>query len=646
MINTLIRLGKQLSDKRGEWEDIIDHPNINKELEKNIKCYVGEIVFDLDLKIVYATVKTESEYEEIDCVKLKNIKIQGGNNKAIYCCTPSGKAEQIRKTFFGTTDGKGKLPSQGQLQELIIKDYPQFSYTVLFSLLSQIFLLKNKFESQFTVVKGKDAHENRVIEEKLLFSSINPDNLYKVILIYTSVISAKYGLKKATPIANVDGYDAFIRAKFFEKKVVENSIEKYQKLCYASGEMLDDVNEVEFNDRFSLNKMFVKGTKNYATGFNKDNIGFNYQVNSNNQLYLTRASKFLLDTHKIKIAGLDHCIIPQFLHYSTIDVKYVLSEINKKTDLLFQSAEYADSISVNKSKITEPYWVTFLAFETDGNFLKTTSQIGNFSNAYLDKILAVLGNVDRFFRTDLVDAVDWHSATNEYGKSWKFNLATVYAIIPIRNNYGNKNDALSLFKMIFESRQIDLNKIYKHFCELILCHRYSRYVSFKNIKKYDRQYFVLAIRDSVFRYFALVTFLKQLNLLKGKEENEVILMTENEEPVEQEDHVTLFFKQMDYNSNQKAMFYLGRFLNIMAYTQYDKNINLIDKVNFNGMDKPEILRLRNSLLEKARQFDNLDKVIFTDANFYKYFNFSSWNMNREESVFFLLSGFCFAMIKN
>ena len=49
MLSTLIKLGEQLSNGRGEWDDIIDFPNIAKEREKNIKCFVAELLFDLGL---------------------------------------------------------------------------------------------------------------------------------------------------------------------------------------------------------------------------------------------------------------------------------------------------------------------------------------------------------------------------------------------------------------------------------------------------------------------------------------------------------------------------------------------------------------------------------------------------------------------
>jgi CRISPR-associated protein Csh1 len=312
MLSTLIKLGEQLSDGRGEWDDIIDFPNITKEREKNIKCFVVELVFDLDSKTIYVSPELR-EYEDQHCFKFKNIKIQGGNNKAIYCCVESGKTEQIRKTFFGIIDGKGKIPTQGQFQELINKDYAQFSNTPLVSVLSQIFSLKNVFEENFTIIKEIKGQKERVIDEKLFFDSLNLGFTNKVVLIFTSVISSSLGINDATPITELVGYDAFINAKFLDKKQSTVKISSLKKLCYATGEILDDVTEVEFTDRYSLNKMFVKETKNFATGFDKNNFGINYQVSAGNQLYLSRASKYLLAHQKIRIAGIDHCIIPQFL---------------------------------------------------------------------------------------------------------------------------------------------------------------------------------------------------------------------------------------------------------------------------------------------------------------------------------------------
>ena len=107
MLNTLIKLGSQLSHNRGEWDDIIDYPNIQQEKEKNIKLYIAELVFDLDNQDIYINPLLKEYDEEKSCLEYKNIKIQGGNNKAIYACVEAGKLEQIRKSFFGIIDSKG-----------------------------------------------------------------------------------------------------------------------------------------------------------------------------------------------------------------------------------------------------------------------------------------------------------------------------------------------------------------------------------------------------------------------------------------------------------------------------------------------------------------------------------------------------------
>jgi CRISPR-associated protein Csh1 len=130
------------------------------------------------------------------------------------------------------------------------------------------------------------------------------------------------------------------------------------------------------------------------------------------------------------------------------------------------------------------------------------------------------------------------------------------------------------------------------------------------------------------------------------EQNETILSPTEEIPNEYGQRIELFFKQMSYNNDQKAMFHLGRMLNAVAYIQKDKNKNVLEKVNFSGLDKSDILRLRNSLMEKAQQYNKVDKVIFSDANFSEHFNYNNWKMKPEESVFFLLSGYSFGLIKN
>lgn len=57
MLTTLIKLGEQFSEGREEWDNIIDFPNITREREKDIKCFVTELVFNVDTNTVYVADK-------------------------------------------------------------------------------------------------------------------------------------------------------------------------------------------------------------------------------------------------------------------------------------------------------------------------------------------------------------------------------------------------------------------------------------------------------------------------------------------------------------------------------------------------------------------------------------------------------------
>jgi len=642
MLATLIRLGSQLSRNRGEWDDIIDYPNIENETRKNIYTCIGEIVFDLDQQRVYLDEDFKAYDKTKSCLEHKYIKIQGGNNKAIYACVESGKLEQIRKTFFGVTDAKGKEPSCGQFQEVIQKDYPLYKDSLLYKLLPGIFSLKEAFEQMATTIKEVKGKEVRGIDEKLLLSSISslgPNT--KVVLFYTSVISIKDGVSQLTPITRIDGFQEFMRAKFLNKENKTGTNTK--KLSYASGLKKADVTGADFPSRYSLNYMFVETTLNYASAFDKTNFQKNYQIGREEQLLLERGSKYVLNSLKIKIAGIDHCVIPSFLHSAGIDIKYITDEIVPRNELLFAASPLEKLADGGASETDQPFWLTYLGFESDGNFFKTIHEIRDVSKFHLNTVIDTFSSVHRLFTDELSFAVDWPGVLREFNQVPPFNLRTLYGIIPIRKEKEKKNEALFLSKCLLEKRKIDPLRLFKSFCDLMLCHRFGRHKSYTNIREYDEEYFNFAIRDAVYKYLGIIQVFKQLNLLNKMEENETLEPSPLEADANEISRKTYaFLDKMGYTPDQRAMFFLGRMLNTVTYLQKGKVKNALDKVNFNGMSPDSIIRLRNSLIEKAKQYNGVSKVIFSDAEFSKHFNYEH-KMNPQEAVFFILSGYSFGI---
>ncbi len=642
MLSTLLKIGEWQSQCKGEWDRFLEKPKVKYETNKGdeITNYVLPIVFDLDEREVVIDSTNLREYDENLVESLKALKIQGGNNKAMYPTVPAGKLIQLYKTFFGK---ENKDASHGELREAFLKDCPQLLTDSLDWVLSQIFALKDSFLNQVSVINNKTNLPEvniKAIENRF---ELNKNEV--ITLVYAVVKASGAGIEDPMPFAWIPDYLEFLKAKFFPASNDTKIDVRTPSVCYASGEISPDVKELELSDRYSLNKMFVTETRNYASCFAKDGFKINYQVSKSNQEKLDYASSFLLNEGgcKVKIANVDHVIIPQFLTRESVDWELALTGIKKKSDILFNLNELESFTKNIKDETDNIFWISFIAYESDGNFFKSTEIIKDISRFHFERVIEAFLYVEKEMRRSIF--LDWNSVMMEYGKSSLFNLYTVYRLIPVRKDKEKKNRALDLFKSILENRRIEQRRLFDYFCELVLCHYYERYKSYTNIPVSSKDYFGKVIRDSVSRYFAFLQVLKKLNLIEMEE----TITHAHEDNESKYDHATReFFDKMKLNQDQKAMFYLGRMLSAVEYLQEGKNKTVIQKVNFNGMDRDAVERLRNGLMEKAKQYNSMERVTFINKKFGDLFDFNKWGinpMNSQEAVFFLLTGYSFGASK-
>jgi len=634
MLNTLLQIGQWQREGISEWDRFLNKPSIITEDKKGnkIRNFIAEIVLDLDAKDVYFKSDSLKDYdEETDVERYKALKIQGGNNKSIYATVEPAKLVQLFKTFFGKT--KDDSVEVGEFTEAIEKNFPQYKDSDLCKILKEAFILRPAFKDKY--LDGEKAKVKEINGELGLEWNNN------LILVYASIKSTALGYDTPTPISILEDYISFLRDKFFPPQ--DEKANRQVKLCYASGEYAEGVAEMNLTTRYSLNKMFVTETKNYANLFSKNSFPLNYQISSDNQEKLDLASSFLLNNYKTRIAGIDHVILPQFLSTDNIEIDLVLDKLKAKSDLLF-SLKTLDNLAEDMAlEAKEIFWINFVAFESDGNFFKTIALIKDVSKFHFQHVIDTFNDINWSMR-ELKNVVDWDSVTKEYGKISFFNLNSVYGLIPIRKDKEKKNIALLLFKSILEQRKIDRDLLFHYFSELMLCHYYERYASYTNVRKYGKEYFGLAVRDCVFKYLAFIQVLTKLKLINMEEDVQGLPA---EEVINDFDRkVESFFERMKLNDDQKAMFYLGRMLNAVVYLQKDKNKTVLDKLNYNGMDKDSIVRLRIDLFEKAKQYNQVNKVVFHDGHFGQLFDFETWSMNPQEALFFILTGYSFGIVKS
>lgn len=636
MLDTLLKIGEWQSQGKSPWTRFLERPKLKEEA----KNYILPLIFDLDNSDIIVSGESLYEYDEKFVEKWKCIKVQGGNNKAIYATSSGEKINQIYKTFFGKEDTETK---NGELWEAIEKVDSILLTEEFKSILTSIFKLKNVFLEKFTIENKSGVKEFKIksIEDFLGF-----ENNQKLVLVTVAVKSQSLFGSEIQYFFEIPEYQSFLERRFLKEEVMvisENEAPLKMKLCYASGTSEPDVEGLSLSNRYSLNKMFVEETKNYASNFDKDRFSINYQVSQNNQEKLDFASNFLLNEGKlrVKIANVDHVIIPQFQTNSKVDLEMTLNIIRIKSELLFGFYDLDYFVKNIDDEVDDIFWLNFLAYESDGNFFKSTELIKDVSIFHFQKVNKEFWKTHNEFLR--VKGFDWNTIITEYGVGKGFNLNSVYSLIPLRKEKEKKNKALSLFKSILENRKIEKETIFSYYCELILCHYYERYRSYTNIHKSSGDYLYFSIRNSTYKYLAFIEVLKKLNIIDMNEDNN---LTNEELGNKYDQAIHDFFVKMNFNQNQRAMFYLGRMLNAVEFIQKDKKKTVIQKVNFQGMDIDDIQRLRISLVDKAKQYNKMGKVVFTDRKFGELFDFNNWQMNPQEAVFFLLTGYSFGISTN
>src|SRR5690606_19327946 len=152
-------------------------------------------------------------------------------------------------------------------------------------------------------------------------------NNERIILLYIAVKCQELGINLPTPFSHIAGHEEFLRSKFLKKKRSQKQDSTIDRLCYATGVPAPDVEGINISARYSINKMFVTTTKNYASNFNDKSFNENYQASYLAQLYLERGSNYLLNNHLVKIAGIDHIIIPTLFSHEKADPDVLMQRL-------------------------------------------------------------------------------------------------------------------------------------------------------------------------------------------------------------------------------------------------------------------------------------------------------------------------------
>ncbi len=617
MLDTLIKLGELNSAGKDKWQ-------LKRHFPTNKTKYI-HLVFDVENQRI--VLEDEGIFDESKAVRFRCLKPKGGNNKQGLVTVEADKhLANLQKSFFGSGDAVC-----GDFITAIRKSCPEVENKDLGKALLKIFEMKAIF-ANFQDTEGKLKNKDYILVAAISWSAI------------------ENGTQK--PLAQLAGFEDYADADIFkqEKEDTTTTATKsvVSKYCYASGEQTDDVKAINFETRYNLNKMFVTTTKNYLSNYQESFSVGNYQASAKNQSYLDVGSKFVLDKLNITIAGITHCILPHVFSEDDMSEELLDSSIKPLVEFLFDS-ETIDKTVFQHLSYNKLFWITFLGYESDGNSFKTINIIQDVNGEYIKELVETFEDEDGRFSK--IPNIPWQRVNTFFNKDKErsvspFTFKTMYGCIPVRKDKEKKNVALSFFKAILERRMIDPNQVFDFFRDLVLCHRFERYPSYKNIA--PNSDFDFALEKAVFHYLAIIQIIKNLKLFKNnymeQQETTSPLVTDTKSKKYQM-QIDNFFEKTGYSDSQKALFYLGRALDQIAYEQVKKKHSskpILNKINYNGMDLAGVMSLHKELREKIVQYKAFD-VEFNLAKFNTLINANQWNMGKSEAMFYIFSGYSFKL---
>ena len=146
-----------------------------------------------------------------------------------------------------------------------------------------------------------------------------------------------------------------------------------------------------------------------------------------------------------------------------------------------------------------------------------------------------------------------------------------------------------------------------------------------------------------------VNFLERFGALKGGEGMDIEKLNLNND-------ITSYIKEMGYNEQQTSLFLLGVLIGAIGREQSNRQREkaqegtykpILNKINFNGMDRYRIMKLSNQIPSKLRH-EKIQQYYEGIYSAHKYLldkNIQNWKLNKDESLFYLLSGYGYQTMK-
>jgi len=440
------------------------------------------------------------------------------------------------------------------------------------------------------------------------------------------------------------------------KEVDENSIKSDKRICHVCHKPKTKVSSDYSKkfDRNGINKIFTTTTINSARGINKTGYKDNYAICINCYQNLKKGEKIIKDKFSGKIAEENAFIIPEGI-LDNFDYTCIYS-IKENIDFAFNSREVGEWLKRIKADALflqySMYTVNIVIYRSDGNSITVLEVIEDIPTLRFTEIMAKLDkNIEKL-----------------KGHLKGMSISNIYRMIPVKKNKNNIQvdigRVLSLYKALFSGTKIESRILFSYALEAL--DKGLKQLSKKKIDNYTNlglYDFIngkedFYIKKIVMSYLVLFKTCQQLGLLDFPifQEKEVdgSMNAKNGDTEYNTNNTSsiinkmeLFLDEQGFNTEARALFYLGALVNRVAVVQYVKNHKtkpVLKKINFQGMTQRDVLRLYEEVVEKLRQYNKM--TLYNEHLMNKFHHYygsldKKGYLDEHANVFYIMAGYSY-----
>lgn len=441
---------------------------------------------------------------------------------------------------------------------------------------------------------------------------------------------------------NAKEYDQVIR----KKQMGEDSLSGETGVCSICGYK----GPVSYEDTKNLNfKYFITDKISFASNIDPAGFNKNLTICKSCSGKLVAAERFLKNDLQVSIGDFPVYLIPSITG-GTVDKKEVqsLSKIilrSFKTLINFENLQNLEGELAKYSEYKQhagSYVLTLLFQRREksaaSSAFKISKILEEIPDTRIHEILKTLKDASTIYN----DHFNPLGKTNEY--SFSLNLQKIfYHLQPSKeSNVIDKKVALEIIVSVIAGKPVSEFEVMSRMVENlrgIAVRSEFNYISFCNS----------IAEKGIFNLFLKLDQLKANNVRRGSKMTDKVDVERDfgfETMDEAVKRATDFLREAKYSTPQKGLFWIGYLSGKLMAAQYRrlKKQPLIDKIEFKGMSKSDLIRYDNELLESMKNYDLLGKPYIQKIHYMAHgyidrsLNDASINLTREEIPFYIMAG--------